>query len=243
MGADTGPVRAMDGVSVPVGDDISAPDQDGETATSDTKERKKRRAMLPVVVGDGIQIESDGGALQATGVLGFLSLWGPATPARYLSAQLVTGKRLEVQMEPLGPFTPFYAMKDGAYKRLRRGVSARLSHTLVIERRYDATRLGASDRTFAFTLRRDRPEQTADTIYTAFLIAMLDEPIDPTWAGWLWRRAQARGEARPLTVWGTIIRETWECDIPTTLRGDISAARAGTSPYGDLPVLSGEAAA
>src|SRR5579875_1333856 len=194
------------------------------------------KAMLPVVVGDGLQIESDGGAMRADGTLHLLSLWGPASPARYVAAQLATGKRLDIQMAPpVSPFTPLWGSKDGAYKKLRRGVSQRLSHTLVIGRACDATRLGAGERHFLVTLRRDRPDQTAEEVYTAFLIALLDEPVAPEWAGWLWRRARAKGEARPLVVWGPALREAWECDVPTTLRADISAARAGDSPYGDLP--------
>lgn len=199
------------------------------------KTKSARKRSLPVVIGDGIDSESDGGALQANGVVRLLSLWGPATPARYLSAQLTTGKRLQIQMEPFGAFTPLWGAQNSAYKRLRRGVSTRLSHTLVIDHQCDATRLDPSDGAFTFTVRRDRPDQTAETVYAAFLIALLDEPIDPSWADWLWRRAQAKGEARPLSVWGTALREAWECDVPRTLRADISAARAGDSSYGPLP--------
>ncbi len=200
--------------------------------------------MLPVVAGDGLQIESDGGATRADGALRLLSLWGAASTARYLSAQLATGKRLDIQATPpLGSWEPLWGSKDGGYKRLRRGVSARLSHTLVLGRECDATRLDAGERTFVVTLRRDRPDQTAETVYTAFLIALLDEPVDPAWAGWLWRRARAKGEARPLTVWGPVLREAWECDVPTTLRADISAARVGNSPYGELSIPAGVRAA
>ena len=200
--------------------------------------------MLPVVAGDGLQVESDGGAMRADGSLRLLSLWGAASTARYLSAQLATGKCLDVQATPpLGPWEPLWGSKEGGYKRLRRGVSARLSHTLVLGRECDATRLDVGERTFVVTLRRDRPDQTAETVYTAFLIALLDEPVDPTWAEWLWRRARAKGEARPLTVWGPVLREAWECDVPATLRADISAVRTGESPYGSLPVLDGVQAA
>jgi len=199
-------------------------------------DKERSGGMLPVVAGDGLQSESDGGAMGADGALRLLSLWGAASTARYLSAQLVTGKRLDVQATPpLGPWTPLWGNKEGGYKRLRRGVSARLSHTLVLGRACDATRLGVGERTFVVTLRRDRPDQAAEEIYTAFLIALLDEPVDPTWAEWLWRRARAKGEARPLVVWGPVLREAWECDVPLTLRADISAARAGDSPYGPLP--------
>ncbi len=103
--------------------------------------------------------------------------------------------------------------------------------------------MSAGERTFVVTLRRDRPDQTAETVYTAFLIALLDEPVDPAWAEWLWRRARAKGEARPLTVWGPVLREAWECDVPTTLRADISAARVGDSPYGELSIPAGVRAA
>ncbi len=203
-------------------------------------DKGRSRGMLPVVAGDGLQVESDGGAMRADGALRLLSLWGAASTARYLSAQLSTGKRLDIQATPpLGPWEPLWGAKDGGYKRLRRGVSARLSHTLVLGRECDATRLGAGERTFVVTLRRDRPDQTAEIVYTAFLIALLDEPVDPAWAEWLWRRARAKGEARPLTVWGPVLREAWECDVPTTLRADISVARAGDSPYGPLPVPDG----
>ncbi len=192
--------------------------------------------MLPVVAGDGLQSESDGGAMRADGALCLLSLWGAASTARYLAAQLATGKRLDVQtLPPLGSWEPLWGSKEGGYKRLRRGVSTRLSHTLVLGRECDATRLNAGERTFVVTLRRDRPDQTAETVYAAFLITLLDEPVDPAWAEWLWRRARAKGEARPLTVWGPVLREAWECDVPATLRADISAARAGDSPYGELP--------
>lgn len=204
----------------------------------------KAKAMLPVVVGDGLQIESDGGAMRADGALHLLSLWGPASPARYLAAQLATGKRLDVQLAPpVSPFTPLWGSKDAAYKKLRRGVSQRLSHTLVIGRACDATRLDGRERSFLVTLRRDRPDQTAEQVYTAFLIALFDEPVAPQWAAWLWRRARAKGEARLLVVWGPVLREAWECDVPTTLRADISAARAGDSPYGDLPALAAAEAA
>ncbi len=200
--------------------------------------------MLPVVAGDGLQSESDGGAMRADGALCLLSLWGAASTARYLSAQLSTGKRLDVQaIPPLGPWEPLWGGKEGGYKRLRRGVSAHLSHTLIIGRECDATRLGANERAFVVTLRRDRPDQVAEEIYTAFLTALLDEPVDPAWAGWLWRRARAKGEARPLAVWGPVLREAWECDVPATLRADISAARAGDSPYGALPLPEAEIAA
>lgn len=160
-------------------------------------DHRKGTPMLPVVAGDGLQIESDGGATRADGTLRLLSLWGAASTARYLSAQLSTGKRLDVQAAPpLGPWEPLWGSKDGGYKRLRRGVSARLSHTLVLGREYDATRLDVGERTFVVTLRRDRLDQTAETVYTAFLIALLDEPVDPAWAAWLWRRArQGRGPA------------------------------------------------
>ncbi len=207
-------------------------------------DKGRSRGMLPVVAGDGLQIESDGGATRADGTLRLLSLWGAASTARYLSAQLATGKRLDVQAAPpLGPWEPLWGSKDGGYKRLRRGVSARLSHTLVLGRECDATRLDVGERTFVVTLRRDRPDQTAETVYTAFLIALLDEPVDPAWAAWLWRRARAKGEARPLTVWGPVLREAWECDVPATLRADISAARAGDSPYGELSIPDGARAA
>ncbi len=210
-----------------------------KTANAATKGRAtpKGKAMLPVVVGDGLQIESDGGAMRADGTLHLLSLWGPASPARYLAAQLAIGKRLDIQLAPpVSPFTPLWGSTDRAYKKLRRGVTARLSHTLVIARACDATRLDAGERTFLVTLRRDRPDQAAEEVYTAFLIALLDEPVAPAWAGWLWRRARAKGEARPLVVWGPALREAWECDVPATLRADISAARAGDSPYGPLTV-------
>jgi len=200
-------------------------------------DKERSGGMLPVVAGDGLQIESDGGATRADGTLRLLSLWGAASTARYLSAQLSTGKRLDVQATPpLGSWEPLWGSKEGGYKRLRRSVSARLSHTLVLGRECDATRLGTGERSFVVTLRRDRPDQTAETVYTAFLIALLDEPVDPAWAGWLWRRARAKGEARPLTVWGPVLREAWECDVPATLRADISAVRTGDSPYGELPV-------
>ena len=203
---------------------------------TDKGNKERSGGMLPVVAGDGLQSESDGGAMRADGTLRLLSLWGAASTARYLAAQLVTGKRLDVQATPpLGPWEPVWGSTEGGYKRLRRGVSARLSHTLVLGRACDATRLGVGERTFVVTLRRDRPDQTAEGIYTAFLIALLDEPVDPAWAGWLWRRARAKGEARPLVVWGPVLREAWECDVPVTLRTDISAARAGDSPYGPLP--------
>jgi len=207
-------------------------------------DHRKGTPMLPVVAGDGLQIESDGGATRVDGALRLLSLWGAASTARYLAAQLTTGKHLDVQTTPpLGPWEPLWGSKDGGYKRLRRGVSARLSHTLVLGRECDATRLDAGERTFVVTLRRDRPDQTAEEVYTAFLIALLDEPVDPVWAEWLWRRARAKGEARPLTVWGPVLREAWECDVPATLRADISAARAGDSPYGELPIPAGVQAA
>jgi len=207
-------------------------------------EKGRGKPMLPVIAGDGLQSESDGGAMRADGTLQLLSLWGAASTARYLSAQLTTGKRLDVQtLPPLGSWEPLWGSKEGGYKRLRRGVSARLSHTLVLGRECDATRLGAGERTFVVTLRRDRPDQAAEEVYTAFLIALLDEPVDPAWAGWLWRRARAKGEARPLTVWGPVLREAWECDAPATLRVDISAARAGDSPYGALPIPDLEAGA
>lgn len=199
------------------------------------RERKKRQAALPIVAGDGIQVESDGGVMHSNGSVGLVSLWGAAKTARYLTAQLATGKRLEVQTEPLGPWMPLWGIKDGGYRRLRRGVSSRLSHTLLIGHECDATRLNDSDRTFSFTLRRDQLDQTAEIVYTAFLITLLSEPLDPAWAEWLWRRARAKGEARPLVVWAPVLREAWECDVPTTLRADISAALAGTSPYGALP--------
>ena len=212
------------------------------TAGQGDKARPSR--MLPVVAGDGLQSESDGGAMQADGALRLLSLWGVASTARYLSAQLSTGKRLDVQSTPpLGPWTALLGSKEGGYKRLRCGVSARLSHTLVLGRACDATRLGAGERGFVVTLRRDRPHQVAEEVYTAFLIALLDEPVAPAWAGWLWRRARAKGEARPLAVGGPVLREAWECDVPTGLRADISAARAGDSPYGELPVPDGAKAA
>jgi len=233
--------------------DDGAPVAEGapRASTESTKKRKvgegnKERSggMLPVVAGDGLQSESDGGAMRADGTLRLLSLWGAASTARYLSAQLTTGKRLDVQATPpLGPWAPVWGRTEGGYKRLRRGVSARLSHTLVLGRECDATRLGVGERTFVVTLRRDRPDQAAEEVYTAFLIALLDEPVDPAWAGWLWRRARAKGEARPLIVWGPVLREAWECDVPTTLRADISAARAGDSPYGDLPIPVGVQAA
>ena len=201
-----------------------------------TGDKERSGGMLPVVAGDGLQSESDGGAMRTDGALRLLSLWGAASTARYLSAQVTTGKRLDVQTTPpLGPWVPMWGSTEGGYKRLRRGVSARLSHTLVLGRACDATRLGVGERTFVVTLRRDRPDQAAEEIYTAFLIALLDEPVDPTWAEWLWRRARAKGEARPLVVWGPVLREAWECDVPLTLRADISAARAGDSPYGPLP--------
>lgn len=209
---------------------------------TDGRGRAANRPALPVVAGDGIQIESDGGVRCMDGTLRLLSVWGAAKTARYLAAQLATGKRLDVQTEPLGPWGALWGGKDASYKRLRRSVSARLSHTLVIGRACDATRLDGEERTFVVTLRRDRPEQ-AETIYTAFLIALLDEPLDPSWAGWLWRRARAKGEARPLVVWGPVLREAWECDLPATLRTDISAARAGDSSYGELPVPRAERAA
>ena len=226
-------------------------ESDGSTATSHvsaktngmTRTGNTPQTTLPVIVGDGIQVESDGGVIQANGNVRLVSLWGAAKTARYLTAQLATGKRLDVQTEPLGPWTPLWGQKEGSYKRLRRGVSARLSHTLLIERECDATRLDGRDRTFTFTLRRDRPDQTAETIYTAFLIALLDEPLALAWAAWLWRRARAKGEARPLVVWAPVLREAWECDVPSTLRADISAARAGDSPYGNLPMLDIETAA
>ncbi len=209
-----------------------------------TGDKERSGGMLPVVAGDGLQSESDGGAMRADGALWLLSLWGAASTARYLSAQLTTGKRLDVQTTPpLGPWEPMWGSTEGGYKRLRRGVSTRLSHTLVLGRACDATRLGAGERTFVVTLRRDRSDQTAEEVYTAFLIALLDEPVDPAWAGWLWRRARAKGEARPLMVWGPVLREAWECDVPMTLRADISAARAGDSPYGDLPIPVGVQAA
>jgi len=230
--------------------DDGAPSAEGTpgAATKNGKaskgDHRKGTPMLPVVAGDGLQIESDGGATRADGALRLLSLWGAASTARYLSAQLTTGKRLDVQtVPPIGPWEPLWGSKEGGYKRLRRGVSARLSHTLVLGRECDATRLDAGERSFVVTLRRDRLDQTAETVYTAFLIALLDEPVDPAWAGWLWRRARAKGEARPLTVWGPVLREAWECDVPATLRADISAARAGDSPYGELPVLDGVRAA
>ncbi len=204
----------------------------------------KGKAMLPVVVGDGLQIESDGGAMRADGALHLLSLWGPASPARYLAAQLATGKRLDIQMTPpVSPFTPLWGSTDAGYKKLRRGVSPRLSHTLVLARACDATRLDGRERRFLVTLRRDRPDQTAEDVYTAFLIALLDEPVAPAWAPWLWRRARAKGEARPLVVWGPALREAWECDVPTTLRADLSAARGGDSSYGELPDLAAVEAA
>jgi len=208
--------------------------------TAGKGDKGRSGGMLPVVAVDGLQVESDGGAMRADGALRLLSLWGAASTARYLSAQLSTGKRLDVQATPpLGSWEPLWGSKEGGYKRLRRGVSARLSHTLVLGRECDATRLGTGERSFVVTLRRDRPDQTAEEVYTAFLIALLDEPVDPAWAGWLWRRARAKGEARPLTVWGPVLREAWECDVPTTLRADISVARAGDSPYGPLPVPDG----
>ncbi len=40
-----------------------------------------------------------------------------------------------------------------------------------------------------------------------------------------------------------MLREAWECDVPTELRADISAARAGDSPYGGLPLPEAEIAA
>jgi len=219
----------------------TAPPKKG-TAGKGDKGRPSR--MLPVVAGDGLQSESDGGAMRADGALRLLSLWGAASTARYLAAQLSTGKRLDVQtLPPLGSWEPLWGNKEGSYKRLRRGVSARLSHTLVLGRECDATRLGAGERTFVVTLRRDRPDQVAEEVYTAFLIVLLDEPVDPEWAGWLWRRARAKGEARPLAVWGPVLREAWECDVPTTLRADISAARAGDSLYGALPLPEAEIAA
>ncbi len=235
MTAEDERARELAGVDDPKGDGSGASGGRAEGGARDKKTKKERKPSLPVVIGDGIDSESDGGALQANGIVRLLSLWGPATPARYLSAQLATGKRLQIQMEPLGTFTPLWGAQDGAYKRLRCGVSTRLSHTLLIDRHCDATGLDPSDRTFTFTVRRDRPNQTAETVYAAFLIALLDEPIDPSWADWLWRRAQAKGEARPLSVWGTVLREAWECDVPRTLRADISAARAGESSYGPLP--------
>ena len=207
----------------------------------DDAQEQKQTALLPVIHGDGITVESDGGAMQSNQILRLLSLWGPAKPARYLSAQIATGKRLEVQVTPpLGPFAPLWGDKDGAYKKLRRGISNRLTHTLIIGRGCDVTRLDPSDRTFIFTLRRDRPDQTAEAVYTAYLVALLDEPLDPSWAPWLWRRARARGEARPLTVWGSVIAEAWECDVPRTLRADITAARTDISPYGALPFPGGD---
>lgn len=223
--------------------DRAAPSAAGKAAKKGATAHKGK-AMLPVVVGDGLQIESDGGAMRADGTLHLLSLWGPASPARYLAAQLATGKRLDIQLAPpVSPFTPLWGSTDRAYKKLRRGVSARLSHTLVIARACDATRLDAGERSFLVTLRRDRLDQTAETVYTAFLIALLDEPVTPAWAEWLWRRARAKGEARPLVAWGPALREAWECDVPTTLRADISAARAGDSPYGALPLPEIDAAA
>jgi len=221
-----------------------APYETAKKGKAGKGDKGRSGGMLPVVAGDGLQSESDGGATRADGALRLLSLWGAASTARYLSAQLTTGKRLDVQTTPpLGPWEPLWGSKEGGYKRLRRGVSACLSHTLVLGRECDATRLDAGERTFVVTLRRDRPDQTAETVYTAFLIALLDEPVDPAWAGWLWRRARAKGEARPLTVWGPVLREAWECDVPTTLRADISAARAGNSPYGELPLPAGVRAA
>ncbi len=219
----------------------TAPTKKGTAGKGD---KARPRRMLPVVAGDGLQSESDGGAMRADGALRLLSLWGAASTARYLAAQLSTGKRLDIQtLPPLGSWEPLWGSKEGGYKRLRRGVSARLSHTLVLGRECDATRLGMGERTFVVTLRRDRPDQAAEEVYTAFLIALLDEPVDPSWAGWLWRRARAKGEARPLAVWGPVLREAWECDVPATLRADISAARAGDSPYGELPVPDGAKAA
>ncbi len=216
----------------------------GTAGKGNKGDKERAGGMLPVIAGDGLQIESDGGAMRADGALRLLSLWGAASTARYLSAQLATGKRLDVQtVPPLGPWEPLWGNKEGGYKRLRRGVSARLSHTLLLGRECDATRLDAGERAFVVTLRRDRPDQAVEEVYTAFLIALLDEPVDPTWAGWLWRRARAKGEARPLMVWGPVLREAWECDVSTTLRVDISAARMGDSPYGALPFPADASAA
>lgn len=84
-----------------------------------------------------------------------------------------------------------------------------------------------------------RDEDAAPLLHYRYLTRRLDVPLHPSWADWLWERAVASGEARPLDTLGI---HAWRCvpdvDALTTALGRALRGHWIAVPSGDSAVAA-----
>ncbi len=194
-----------------------------------------------IVKANGFTVLSDAGAAGPEGDLHLLSLIGRKPAVEAVGAACLLGRGAVVYPSPLQPGFEAHTPLTGEVRQLLRTLPSGDAHLLLIPARADMTRLQEGAFTLIAPLDSPPAPETMARLHYLFLSQSTATPLDPSWDGWLWARAQAREEAQPLRYWGAL-RLAWACQPdPDALRADLIAALRGDATYGPLPLPGGVA--
>jgi hypothetical protein len=194
---------------------------------------------LPIIKANGFTVVSDAGAAGPDGALHLLSLLGRKPAVEAVSAACLTGRGAVVYPSPQQAGFDAHAPRGWEFRQIARRLPSGDAHLLLLPARADVTRLPEGAFTVIAPLDGMENAVAPARLHYLFLSQSTPTPLDPGWEEWLWTRAHARAEARPLRCWGAL-STAWACHPDQeALRADLIDALRGATTYGCLPLPQG----